>query len=313
MKKTILIASAMVFTMACNQKEIEKSNSQRDSLATVLKERENLLAERENTMNEFISSFNEVERNLDCVAVRQHIIASTADRGGDIKGNQKERINSHINAINNLMEENRKTIADLRKRIKSSSRKNKKLEETVATLTEQLNQKTAELAALNDKLAQLNTQLAQLQTNLDTMTMKSNRQAETINQHLTTIHTAYYIVGRTKDLKEAKIIDRKGGMLGVGKTDRLSQGFDQSKFTRIDYTTTSVIPVNSNHVKIITNHPTDSYKLEVEEKNNKIVKNLVITNPERFWSVSKFLVVEGNPVNADNTMSGQAAVSRNKM
>jgi uncharacterized phage infection (PIP) family protein YhgE len=313
MKKTILIASAIVFTMACNQKEIEKSNSQRDSLATVLKERENLLAERESTMNEFISSFNEVERNLDCVAVRQHIISSTAERGGDIKGSQKERINSHINAINNLMEENRKTIASLQKRIKSSSRKNKKLEETVAMLTEQLNQKTAELAALNDKLSQLNTQLAQLQTNLDTMTAKGNRQAQTITEHLTTIHTAYYIVGKTKDLKEARIIDRKGGMLGLGKTDKLSQSFDQSKFTRIDYTTTSVIPVNSNHVRIITNHPADSYKLEVEEKNNKIVKNLVITNPEKFWSVSKFLVVEGNPVNTDNTMSGQAAASKNKM
>jgi hypothetical protein len=106
------------------------------------------------------------------------------------------------------------------------------------------------------------------------------------------MHTAYYIVGRTKELKESKLIDRKGGLLGLGKTSRLSANVDNTKFTRIDYTQVSNIPVNSTKVKVITSHPSDSYKLEKDAKNKSLVKNLVITNPEKFWATSKYLVIE---------------------
>src|SRR5207253_11489062 len=94
-----------------------------------------------------------------------------------------------------------------------------------------------------------------------------------------------------------------GGLLGMGKTSKLSSNFDNSKFTKIDYTQTTVIAVNSDNVKIITSHPTDSYKMENDSKKKGVVRNLVITNPEKFWSASKYLVVEGSPVKVDNSSS----------
>jgi hypothetical protein len=296
MKIITIVAATLLLAASCKQGELDRSNQQKDSLMTVLKERESSLNERENSLNEFINSFNEVERNLDCVAVRQHIIYQSADKTkGDLKGGQKDRINENINAINELMESNRKTIAELRSKLKRSSRKNAKLEETIQTLTNQLAQKDAELAALNEKLAALNAQVVQLQTSLDTMTAQSNLQSQTIASNIAAMHTAYYIVGKSKDLKEQNIIDRKGGLLGIGKTSKLSPSFDNSKFTKIDYTQTTSIPLNRDHVKLITTHPTDSYKLENDGKEKGLVRALVITNPEKFWSASKYLVVEGDP------------------
>jgi DNA repair exonuclease SbcCD ATPase subunit len=296
MKIITLLASASLLLASCNQGELDKSNHQKDSLMSVLKERESNLNERENTLNEFISSFNEVERNLDCVAVRQHLIyKSTENVKGDLKGSQKDRINANINAINELMESNRQTIADLQKKIKRSNRKNAKLEETIATLTNQLAQKDAELTSLNEKLAALNAQIVQLQTSLDTLTSQSNAKSETIAGQVAAMHTAYYIIGRSKDLKEQKIIDKKGGLLGIGKTSKLSQEFDNSKFTKIDYTQTTSIPVNCDKVRIITTHPKGTYKFETNGKDEDNVSNLVITNPEKFWSASKYLVIEGVP------------------
>src|SRR5690349_11693577 len=99
MKTNILILTASVFLMftSCKQEELDRSNQQKDSLISVLKEREAVLTEREGSLNEFISSFNEIERNLDSVASKQKILNLQADKTqGELKGNQKERINNQI-------------------------------------------------------------------------------------------------------------------------------------------------------------------------------------------------------------------------
>ncbi|MGZ4097881.1 MAG: Cbp1 family collagen-binding glycoprotein adhesin, partial [Bacteroidia bacterium] len=200
-----------------------------------------------------------------------------------------------------------KTIAELKSKLKRSAGKNSKLEKAVASLTEQLAQKDQELASLNEKLTALNAQVEQLQTSLDTLNAKNSSQAQTIAQHTEALHTAYYIVGKSKDLAEAKVIDKKGGLLGIGKTSELNSDFDRSKFTRIDYTKMTTIPINSDKVKIITNHPSDSYTLEKDSKDKDLVKTIVITNPEKFWSVSKYLVIIGTPVKTENPMSKKDA------
>jgi hypothetical protein len=296
MKHVICLAAALLLLTSCNREELERSKQQRDSLMSIVNERNGALDEREKSINDFISSFNEVERNLDSVAARQQVLYLHADKArGDVKASQKDRINAQINAINNLMEENRNTITDLKRKLKGSSKLNQKLKETIATLQAQLAQKDSELAALNEKLAALNVQVAQLQTSVDTLTAQNSRRGKTIEENTATMHTAYYVIGKTKDLQEKGLIDRKGGLLGMGKTSKLSSNFDNSKFTKIDYTQTMSIPVNCSGVKIITSHPTDSYKMETGEKKDQ-VKNLVVINPDKFWSASKYLVVEGSPL-----------------
>ena len=85
-----------------------------------------------------------------------------------------------------------------------------------------------------------------------------------------------------------KVIDKSGGLLGIGKTSKLASNIDNEKFTKIDYAQTSTIPIDSKTAKLITAHPSDSYKLNKEK--DKVV-SISITNPEKFWSASKYLVV----------------------
>ena len=296
--KTLTLIAAVSFTLfSCNQGELDRSHQQKDSLSAGLAEREKLLNEREKSLDEFVESFNEVERNLDCVAVRQHVIYNAADNTkGELKGGQREKINEQIKAINNLMEENRKTISQLQRKVKNSNSKNKKLEETIATLNGQIQQKDAELAALNERLAALNAKVIQLELSVDSLRTQSASQAQTIAENVAALHTAYYIVGKAKDLRDAKVIDKKGGLLGIGRTAGLDDNFNKGKFTKIDYMETKTIAVNSDNVKVITNHPPDSYKLETDPKKKNVVTQLVISDPEKFWSVSKYLVVTGDPV-----------------
>jgi hypothetical protein len=289
MKNYLTIAVVALLLSACTQANLdkaalEKSKSDNDSL-------KNLVTDRDASITDFISSFNEVERNLDSVTARQQLITLSTQQQGDLKPSQRTRINDGIYAINLLMEENRKKLAEMKRKLRNSSNKNVELAKAIATLNNQLAQKDVELIAMNERLFNLNAQVNDLQTALSIITEESMVKSQTIAEETMALHTAYYLVAESKYLKDAKIIDRNGGLLGMGKTSKLSSNIDNNKFTRIDYTQTTTIEVNSN-MKLITTHPIDSYVLDADMKNKKRILNLSIVNPEKFWSASKYLVIQ---------------------
>ena len=286
MKKLIFVAVIAFTITACDnrQAEVDQANRQKDSLAAIINE-------RETSLNDFLTTFNEIEQNLDSIARKQNAINVNVDNQGELKKSTKEKINDNINAINQLMNENRARIAELNKKLKSSGSKIKHFETMIQTLNEQIAQKDRELADLNEKLNNLNSQVAQLHTTVDTLTQTSIAQNRKIEEQTTSLHTAYYVVGKKKELQTMKVIDKSGGLLGIGKTHKLNSNPDNGKFTRIDYVQTSTIPIDSKGAKVITSHPTDSYTLNKEK--DKVV-SLSITNAEKFWSASKYLVVVKN-------------------
>jgi uncharacterized coiled-coil protein SlyX len=291
MKKVVFAVIGLVSMAACNQGENEKLTRRNDSLAFVLDEKIAILNERDSSLNNFVSAFNEIEANLDSVAARQKIVSSYA--GGDkneLNKDRKANINAQIEAINELMIKNRKQIAQLSKNLKNSKEKNVLLEKTIETLTAQIAQKDTELAELNSKLTSSNAQVLTLSTRVDSLSEQNVAKTGTINSQIAKMHTAYYRVGELKTLKEEKVIEQKGGVLGIAKTAVLSKDFDTTKFTNIDYTKVTKIPVNGSDVKIITNHPSGSYTLVQDGEKGKVT-DLTVTNPEVFWSRSNYLVI----------------------
>lgn len=291
MKNYIFIASASLLMSSCNQAEIDRVNHQKDSLQLIINEQNYSLTERDSSISDYISYFKDVERNLDSITAKQQMITVNSDKSGiESKENTKIRITSQIETINSLIDQNRKTIASLNKKLKSSGRKNAELEKMILKLNNELEQKSIELAALNQNLTELNLQIVQLQTSMEMLTVENAAKSQNISEQTAALHTAYYVMGKSKDLQELNIIDRKGGLLGMGRTSKLNENVDKSKFTQIDYTRVGTIAINDD-AKIITTHPSDSYTLEKDGKDKKHVKNLTITNPEKFWSASKFLVI----------------------
>lgn len=282
MKPYIITAAALIFfASACkNSGNNENASYQRDSLLTVIQE-------RDSSMNELIVSFNEVERNLDSVGMKQKIILLNTGNG-DLKGDRKALINAEIKAINSLMEANTQKLKDLNRKYALNNKKNKQLEKTIVLLNDQLTLKYVELNELSAKLNQLNIEIAQLQVTTDTLILRNSMQAQSISDRTSELHTAYYIVETSSKLELWSLIDKQGGFLGIGQTAKLSNNLDINMFTKIDYTQVTVIPVNSRGIKIVTTHPTGSFSLE---KTGKTVNNIVISDPEKFWSASKYLVI----------------------
>lgn len=282
MKNYFFAMATFIIMNGCNNKSQQESyEHQRDSLLSVINE-------RDSTINDFLDSYNEIQMNLDSVATRGNIISENMQDRNELTANSKERINQNITAINLLMQENRKKIEALDRKLKNSSSNNRRLKKMIESLNSEMAQKDMELLTLNEQLVALNANVQQLQTSVDTLSAQTTSQSKTISEQTTSLHTAYYVIGKARELEKMGVIDKKGGLLGIGKTATMSTTFDNTKFTRIDYTQVTSLPVNSK-ARVITPHPIDAYSLDKDEKGK--ATNLRVTIPEKFWSGSKYLVV----------------------
>ena len=285
MKSYLILPAVMLMLASCSQKKEEAENMnvnrERDSLIE-------LLNQREASINEFLAVNTEIERNLDSVVAREGAIKMVVMKESDVQPTMKDRINSDILAINNLMKENKAKINELNRKLKKANGKTAENQKMIEHLNARMNEKSNELAMLNEQLNALNVKVVSLETSVAELTAENAEQSQVIEQQTASMHTAYYIIGKSKDLRDKKIISKTGGLLGIGRTAQIDPNIDNSNFTKIDYTTVSTIDLKSEKAKIVTTHPTDSYVLGKDPDNKA---NLKITNAEKFWSASKYLVI----------------------
>jgi len=284
MKSKIVIASALniLLLASCqNPQTNERVVRERDSLISIINDKESSVAE-------FINSFTEIERNLDSVTAKQHIIIANSDKKSDLNSDKMARINAEIKAINDLMNSNTEKLKKLNQKIKLTGKQNVHLQKAIESLNNQLQEKFIELKVLNENLNSANAAIIALQINNEDLANENMRQADLIDYATTEKNTAYYIVDDSKTLQSTSLIDKTGGLLGIGKTFKLNENMDNTLFTKIDLTLVNSIPINSKNIKIITTHPIDSYTLN---KTEKLINSIEITNPTKFWGVSKYLVV----------------------
>ncbi|MFY9307987.1 MAG: hypothetical protein WAQ28_02940 [Bacteroidia bacterium] len=284
MKKYLIIFGAAVL-FACNT-ETEKKAALADSLATAnesivnaLKEKDSLLSTKEAAMTEFVQSFNEIQQNLNEIKEKEKIISTSSN--SELKKSDKDQVISDIQTIYDLLNKNKQKVASLSKKLKASNLKVDELELAVTNLTNQLLEKETEIASLQN-------QLEKLSADFSNLSMKYTQEKTASDQKTEKLNTAFYVVGSTKDLKKNGVVTKEGGFIGLGKVAELNSTLDPTYFTRVDITQVKDIPIGGKQVKLVTPHPDDSYKL-VEGATSTI--KLTITNPEKFWSISKYLII----------------------
>lgn len=273
----IILTASLLF--ACNTDELE------NRIAELEQENQELqggVGEKDGQIEEYMKSMNEIYDNLAAIKEKENVITHNFDMSnGEISESMKDKIITDIEAINNLIQENKQKMAALNSKLKKSNLKIVELEKMIANLTNQLNDKDAEIASLQNQLASANEQLKVLFE-------EYNNRIEELGEQTDKLNTAYYCYGTSKELKEQGVITKEGGFIGIGKTAKLSKDFNEDYFTQIDITLVQQVDLKSKKAKLITNHPSDSYTIEGEDG---MADKLVITNPEKFWSASKYLVI----------------------
>ena len=281
MKKYFLLLLIPVFVASCGReakKKAEELQARTDSLM-------NHTMQKDEAINEFVRSINDIQSTLDTIKMKENVINLSTERGGELKQTAKDQIKTDIQTIYSMMLKNKDQLAKLSKKLKAANMKVDELQKMVTRLEKDIASKSAEIEELRGSLAKINIKFEAATLKIDTLSKTVNEQGQKINNQTQTIasqeealNTAYYVIGTSKDLK-------KNGV--VKKSDVLAD-FNKELFTKIDIRKTIEISILSKKAKILSSHPSTSYKFTGDKK---VIQSLQILDYKAFWTNSKYLVI----------------------
>lgn len=242
-----------------------------------------VIAQKDGEINEMMGTLNDIEEGFRLINEAENRVALLKNGEGTSK---KQNLKENIQFIAERMKQNRELIAKLQKQLESSTLKGGQLKKTIDNLTAQLEEKDKQLLALREELdkkdihiSELDETIGNLNTNVSNLSADNQQKAETINAQDKQLNTAWYVFGTKKELKGQHILE--GGKVMNGN-------FNKNYFTKVDIRNTTEIKLYSKSAKLLTAHPASSYSLTHDASKQYVLR---ITNPQIFWSTSKYLVV----------------------
>ena len=282
--KSALILGFVVLLSACNQDKIQQLESENMQL----KEQ---ASSKDSSIQKMLSSFNEIQENLSEIKKREGIIRiGTAD----INGTSKDigaSINEDVELISNLMRKNETLVKQLNSELSKSKLQSEEFRKLIAGLNQSVRNKNTEIANLNKELQSKKIKIGQLYYTLDSLTFLYEVSEAELEQKINQLNEGYYAMGTYKELKEKNVLDKEGGVLGLGKTKELKNNFNEEYFSKVDIQEQRSFLIYAKKAELVTNHPEDSYEFRGEGGK---VDSLVITNVEEFWKASKYMVIVVN-------------------
>ena len=279
MKKLVFFGVCLLALASCSegQQKADSALSQRvDSLSQII-------AQKDNEINDMMSTFNEIEEGFHAISEAQDRVAVAKSGEG---ANTKERLRENIHFIQNTMKQNKELINKLKQQLRESSVKGDALRKLIDNMQQQLEEKEQQMQQLRAELdskeihiMELDEQVANLNNDVAELANENTQRAETINTQDKQLHTAWFVFGTKNELKEQQI-------LVDGKV--LQSSFNKEYFTKIDIRVDKEIKLYSKSAEILTSHPASSYTLQRDANKQYVLR---ITDPQLFWSTSKYLVV----------------------
>ena len=275
MKRLFIAASAILLLGGC----FPTGNTQGDAVQGQLDSLQRLIDEKDVQLNDIMGSINEVQEGMWRINEAQGRV--TIADGNRESASSKEVIRENMEFIQEAMQQNRDMIAQLKEKLRNSNLNADKLTKTIDNLQKQVDEQAQRIQELEAQLAEKDARLAEQSEQISNLSSENAAQADKVAQQDAELNRAWFVFGLNKELKEQKILT-KGDVLRSGD-------FNKDYFTQIDIRYDKNIKFYSKSAKILTSHPSGSYNLAKDRQGQY---ELHITDPTRFWSVSKYLVVQ---------------------
>lgn len=278
MKKLLFFAVCTLAIASCKNEapKVDLAAMQRDSLNQII-------AQKDTEINDMIATFNDIEAGFREISDAQDRV-TLAQRGEGTTS--AKRIKENMQFIQQTMKQNKELINKLKQQLRESSFKSEQLKKLIETMTQQMEEKEAQIQKLREELdkkdihiAELDETVANLNTNVNQLTEETNQKSQTISAQDKQLHTAWFVFGTKKELKEQNI-------LADGEV--LRSNFNKEYFTKIDIRIDKEIKLYSKSAKMLTAHPSSAYTLQRDSNKQYVLR---ITDPDLFWSTSKYLVI----------------------
>lgn len=272
---------AVVFS-SCNQAELEKLKEENHQLRAEIEQ-------RDQDISGMIEVFNNVEDNLSNIRAREEKILKYS-RNVEGSSGKIDDIQREIIAIDDLMKKNRENLNLLSERLKTTTGEKHQLEKMMANLHSVVNSKDREILELVRSMEDLNLQIDDLYSSITDLKVEKAKQEFTIDMQEKALNRGYYLIAPTKELREMGVVERSGGILGIGRVNKLADDLDLAVFTMVDIHEENNFSIDARKVELLSSHPGDSYILRKSEDDKRFL-SLEITRPEDFWKTTRTLVI----------------------
>ncbi len=272
---------AVALTTSCDQIGGGKAlRAENDSLRVAL-------SEREGELDQIMGTFNEIQEGFRLINEAEGRVDLQKTQNGE-KLSASQKVKDDLKLITETMAQNREKLAQLQNQLKNSRYQSAELKKAIAALEKELADKgeqiknlQAELAAKDIRIAELDDAVSGLTADVENLSAENELKTKTVAAQEKAMNTAWFVFGTKSELKEQKIL-KNGDVLQ-------SDDFNKDYFTQIDIRTDKEIKLYSKSAKLLTTHPEGSYSLVKDTKGQYVLK---ITDPNKFWSVSKYLVIQ---------------------
>lgn len=284
-KLALALMMAIVALTACNNndKQLAAQQATIDSLAQA----QNLSAEE---IQDYVTLINTISTSIDSLNVAEDELNSVSREG--TPATQRELLKQKVAALASAVNNQRAMIERLKGNLSASGSKNAQLQNLITFMQKQLDEKDAMIAQLQADIADKNKNIEELTATATMLTNKNTElsttvvaQNEAIENQTNKMNEAFVKVGTKKELKELGLVE--GGTL-FKKKKLNAENIDKNLFQKVDMRNYKSITLQSASPKILTQMPADSYELTT----NGNTTVLTITNAQRFWGVSNFLIIQ---------------------
>jgi hypothetical protein len=300
MKRLALALLLLPALFACDTKakqqlvELAKADSLRqDSLLNV----KNQLLNDMLVSTQFVNDINaEIAKARSLPKGKTAAALATPAEAAKIKEDRADVINKihtlvqRLDATDGRLRQLRLQAASLSKHDSSLMLQVAQYEQTIADFRQTVENQKTEFQAIVDSQ---NVQIASLTSRVDTLTTVKAALTDTVTDLTRQKNTAYYVAGTRDDLLKMGVVvedGRRSFLLFGTRPVKIAPALDTTAFTRIDLTKdTSLALPDGQYLIFSRQDPT--YMQPFQAQDNKIVGGVRITQPEKFWASSKFLVL----------------------
>jgi hypothetical protein len=245
------------------------------------------IQQMQNEVNEITQSMNQIENNLVVLRRDEMQIEDMQAEKGTTKNDRIFLILAEMDAY---MEENKSIIKKLDNQLAKSRHANQGLRRLVALQKQAILEKEATIEELNLSMTKLKqeftTTVAAKNEIISRQEAQLTNQQKNLEEKETTLQTGFILYGDRKQLFEKGVLQTEGGLLG--KNLKLTTKLETKHFAPVNIKSVQEINIGvTNRQKALTIHPGDSYYFVKTAG----ITYLKITDPSRFWSVSKYLVI----------------------
>lgn len=284
-----LLVFLFISFISCNQnsEQIEKNQAIIDSVNIAINSKNQeldqlneIIDSKDSINNEYALYIQNIKNNLREIQQSESIVQNHRSNPEFFLSDSMD-ISAEILKMAELIKENQVMISKLNKGLSNSNNQNDIYKGQIVDLNEEVATSNREIFYLHEELESLDASFKELFDNY-------SEKVSALNELENEVDQVWYTFGSKAELLENKVVSKEGGFIGIGKVKKLNNELNTDYFTLASKKSIEVIKLGVKNAQLITSHPISSYELV----GDKVIEELKILDKEKFWSNSKYLVIE---------------------